>query len=236
MGFLKDRFKRKYDEFVSHNAYSDNTYAGQTGDPMEAKRRSGFSRAYHRYFEGYAEREIIDADGKKRIERVYVLDSYKHRLDDRHWALLKAGYCVLFAVICTVYIWTVAAHSPFNKAFYVEVPEAAGAFSLFLLLYTLIQYVTAKRVMTIYDFKESSEKLLTRTIISAVLTALPLPAAAVYLLINGGTGEGGAIAAFAAKDILTALLLTGWHLTEKKLVKYDRIPYDKDIPGDTVVM
>ena len=224
-------FKKRINAFIPHNA-SDERYAEQLGDPEERKRKSGFSYAYHKYFKGYAEREYIDEKGKKRIERIYVSNTYRHSMTDKKWVLLKLLYAFMFVFGAAAYITITAQSIAASFTWYVQMLVAIGAFSLFILLYTLVNYITAKRNLTVHDYEESSSDLKLRGVISAAACFLPAIGFIGYAIADKSTS--GLVT--AAELLIPSAVFAAMAYIEAKMVKYDIIPYEGDIPGDFTVL
>ena len=226
--------KDRVDKLTLGNAYLNQDNSEKAEDITERKRQSGYSSYYHKYFEGYVEHQVTDAKGKVRIERIYAGDTYRHKLTDKQWVLLKLLYVFLFIAACAVYVFTISRPFARRTEWYIRLPQALGTLILFVLLYTVVNYIIAKRDLTKWGFKESSNDLKLRTLFAAVGVVLPVPFQIVYVLINHAAENIWYELLLIPGCLLSAAILMAMWYIEAKIVKYDTIPYTKDVPSDAI--
>lgn len=198
-------------------------------------KRSGYSSYYHKYFEGYMEQRMIGKNGKVRIERIYVGDTYTQDVSDKRWVLQKILFFALYfcgaaaAVLPNSVTWTGRAD------WYLEVCLAIGMLMMFLLLYVLIAYAMAKRKLTVWGYKETSQRLKTCAKLTAYVFAAAFLAQIVYVFINHLHGIYLLPLVFSP---VAAALFYLIHYIESRLTTYTRIPYkgDLDCSDDSVVI
>lgn len=211
------------------NAYTDQKNNEQAGDPEQELRQKGYSWAYHRFFEGYAERKVVGPDGKTRIERFFVGDTHKHRMTDSRWVGLKLLYLILYLLCAASFILITARKAPGNFLWYVQVGEAIGALSLLALLYMLIQYLSSPRVLDLHTYKQLTVFFKTLALVTAIATLLPPVGVLVHLILDGAAEE---ISLFLLMLIPPLLAFAMWFL-EARIVKYDK-EIGKDAPYDAI--
>lgn len=142
------------------------------------------SRKYHSYFEGYTEVQKVLPNGKTKIEHVYT-DTYRIQdLSDRQRIGLRAAYILLFAAAVALFVAGALESVGSNTTVYVTAAEVVSLVGLFWILCTLVNYLTAPRKLTIYEYRTTSVSIRR----SAVTAAAGLFAAffltVVYLLLH----------------------------------------------------
>lgn len=116
------------------------------------------SQVYHKYFEGYAEKQVIK-DGKIRIERVYVGNYYRASGLNRARILRKILYVLLYFISVFSLVSAGLLDLEINYFKCTAITQAAGFFTLLLFLIPLFFHTIAPITMTIRDFRDSSENL-----------------------------------------------------------------------------
>ena len=205
-------------------------------DTTERLRKSGYSSYYHKYFEGWYERPVTDKNGRQKIERIYAGDTYRHSLETSRWVLLKLCYLMLFLIAVGNYVSAAAQTITSVYAWYMVVAVAIGAFSLFLLLYTIVGYLMGQRNLTVWGYKETHEVLLRRCLTAVVGTLLPILPELVYSILNAGNGEWAGELQFMLRCICTAGVIAIIWYTEAKRVVYEVIPFEGELPSDAIML
>lgn len=131
------------------------------------------SSAYHRYFEGWAEREILNASGRITIKRVYVGTRYRMDLSPAARRLWKCGLwaAVLAGTACLLAgsVQDITQNqSPILAV--LQVIAAGGHAASFLALSNL------RADMTIYEYRSGPRALLRSASITACICVLCLSA------------------------------------------------------------
>lgn len=118
------------------------------------------SGAYHRYFEGYTERQIVGPDGKARLTRVYTGVWYRQKLDRKSYILVRLLYLALLLLMAGAMILASRSQGGAGTAFYVVLPELATLCLLLYLAYILLTgYLFMPRKLTVYGYKSSTGAL-----------------------------------------------------------------------------
>ena len=183
--------------------------------------KQSYRKAYHRFFEDYAEIRTPNEKGREVIRRVYVGQYFKTALDDRTHRRRKGIILALFllsAVLCLYGGLT----APASGARFTALLTMASLLSLVLLGVSVFYRLTAPREMEKRVYRDSSERLRTTGFLSAVcllFTAVGMLITALgneaYVLSDNGTG----ILAFT----LAGAAALGLALLEKK-TGYDVLP------------
>jgi len=116
------------------------------------------SKAYHRYFENYAEKGSVDARGKTRIERVYVGQYYRVDLPDSEHRKRKAGILLFFGASSACFLFS----GMTAQAGTAPIPAVLIALSLIALLLqgiAVFHRMTVPREMEIRQYRDSAERL-----------------------------------------------------------------------------
>ncbi len=111
-----------------------------------------YNKSYHRFFEGYTEKEVYDAGtGKRHIERVYVGPYFRHKMDDKAWKKLKVKYLLilLWSINCMI-IQGVSV----SAAWYTVIPSAVTLLSLLWLAFYVLAYVSHGRELEIRQYRD----------------------------------------------------------------------------------
>ena len=124
-----------------------------------------YNKSYHRYFEGYVEREIINSKGKKRIERTYAGDWFRHDMPDAGWKRLKLKFGLL--TLWTLAVCLVQGTLSFGGS--ASVWYVAGLVGLTFavevwLAYVAVCYIAAPRDMELHQYRDRTSFKNTRMI------------------------------------------------------------------------
>ncbi len=222
------QFKKPRDLTLG-NAYLNPEKSREAGDPEQELRQKGYSWAYHRFFEGYAERKVLGPDGKEKIERYFIGDTHRHRMTDAQWICLKLAYFLIYLLAAGAFLIATTKKAAGNYLWYVQVGEALCGLSLFILLYFLILYLASKRVLDTHSYRQNTVFFPTVSLIAAITGTLTVIAEIIHVIMDHGAGEGMVILLLMISTILSLAL---W-VMEKKLVKYDK-ELGKDAPYDAI--
>ena len=165
------------------------------------------SKAYHDYFEDYAELEALE-EGKRTIQRVYIGKWYSMDKEKAQRLRRKLAVCALFVLAAAAFVLGSLAKLGGTLGRITGLLQGVTAVVLLFLLVTVIQYAAAPEKMTIFQYRESSEKLKRISCISMVA----------FLVLCLCTVFGGATAfAYAGAYLAGAALSFCLFYTEKKL-------------------
>ena len=150
-------------------------------------KRSGIahSKAYHRFFEGYAEVSVPNPDGKGyRIQRVYTGNYYRQDLTQGQRIRLRGLYVALF--LCIAYLFVSSAILPLtsNSTWYAVLPQAVSVPFLFWIVVAFFSYLPAERDMTIADYRSSSLSLRNATLGSAICLGITALATLIFIALH----------------------------------------------------
>lgn len=130
------------------------------------------SRSYHRFFEDWAEQQILDESGKIRITRVYIGKYYLNAYSSARRILQKILYAVLYLLSVTCFIFSGIQYTPVNMA---VVPSAAAAictFALAFLAFPVFYHLISPAEMIIRQYRRASLELISKSTVVASLLAL----------------------------------------------------------------
>ena len=175
-------------------------YSRETSTPS----KPWHSSAYHRYFEGYTEREVVNEKGKVKIQRVYIGDWYVRDLDKKQRILLPVMLFLMLAAASALFVICAVQTIPANMTWYTAVCQFAAGMCLAWNLVAWIEYIASPRKMTIGDYNSSTVRFRRSSIASVgalFLCALVLVICAfiypeyigAHLLCALGCGIGGGL-------------------------------------------
>lgn len=202
---------------------------------MAVKQRH--SRAYHQYFEDYAEKEVISSDGRRRIERVYVGSYFRLDTSDTKWILGKIAYVLLYgaAVFCLIF----AGMQSLGLNYYTEsryslIPQMISFVVLFIFLIPLFYHTFSKREMKISTFRESSEKLKRTALVAAVMLSVTAVFAAVWVAFQKQPFDWTAAKCIFG-NMISACAMWCILLLEHRAV-YEQLPPKEQRPESSTVL
>lgn len=169
---------------------------------MRPMRHSG---GYHKFFEGYTEYYVVDARGRRRLERVYTGPYYRQALSPWKRAALRLLYTALYLAAQALYLFGAVRQ---EGLWYLVLPIALTALSAALLLIALLYYLFAPVQMKLYLYKQSSVNL--RRYAAACCIGLFLCAAAALAhMLCGAASAPLPVLSFALGGVcmLTVLLI-----------------------------
>lgn len=179
--------------------------------------RAGFhSKGYHRYFEGYSECRELDKSGRVRIRRVYTGVYHAAELEDGQRKRIKALYCVLWLASLLLYLFVVTRPVGSNTCYYVTASEALSLAGLAWLAWSLFNYVTAGKRMTLgeYCYAEAVKR---SSRFTAVVQAATAAATLVYSVLSGGDGFLQGLLCFTGALLCAGLCFSIFYI-ERKIV------------------
>lgn len=199
----------------------------RTGESRGGDIDTGFrhSSAYHAFFEGYTEREILSEKGHRHIERVYTAPWIVEDLSPASRLHIRLAAWVLYLGALAGYLWCMTRRVGSNSSPYVAAAGLLTVIPLFLLFFALITFTTRKEKLTKYDYKSNKKKLRLLSLSGAILMALTAAMVFLYALLHASRSElpGSAILAVAA-----LCLFLFWRTVR-------RIPY-KEVENTSAVL
>lgn len=165
------------------------------------------SRSYHRYFENYAEKEVLSPQGGYTIQRVYVGKYYKVDLPDDALRRQKRQIGVLYLLCLAGYILG-ALLSRVSAVSFVAVLTMPPLVALLFFTVAVFYRLTAPREMEIRAWRDSAQNLRTGAMaflvcisvcfLATLIGCLAIPAYSLpetlpsllcYLLAGAGAGQ-----------------------------------------------
>ena len=183
------------------------------------------SRAYHRFFEDYAERQQPDAEGRLRIERTYIGLYYCQNVSRKKAVWLRVEYGLLWIIAAAAFVLAATRPVGSNRSVYVTCFQALTVMGLFWELVALFRYVVSPEKMTVYEYKASSKALQHAAALTGLSSFLAAGASIVWLLLRRPESSGSTgvcFCGFLLCGVFSALLKE----TEK------RIPYTQEASGN----
>jgi hypothetical protein len=194
---------------------------------------SGFhSASYHRHFEGYTETRGTGSDGKRKIVRVYTGAYYAQALSDKRRKQNRLLFAALYLGAAALFVLCASARIPSNAAWYLAVAQALSFFSLFWMLYVLIQYLTAPAKMEVGHYRATSGPIMKSSRTAAVtLGLLALMTLGNALLLPGQGLLSGFLCATGYACSATAVFMVG---RIESRIAYNRTRSEHETMGDGV--
>lgn len=180
------------------------------------------SGAYHRYFEGFAERKYYDEKENMHIDRVYVGNYYRRNISDKYHRVLRIQYIVMYVLSLAAFLFAGTRGTQLNTVTYVYIPVTLSVIAMLCLSIPLFYNLTAPREMMIRTYRDSSERLMQIDMCAAVLQAMNALTTIVGMVsIPGqfGLNQFLSIGGFLASAVI---LLWLWQ-TERHL-EYETLP------------
>ncbi len=198
----------------------------ETRDPFS------HSGAYHRHFQGWAERRVPRENGKgERIERVYVADYFRYEETDAAWKGKKLAYPLLTLLTVALSVLADSREAAVNHIPAIGIAQILAYLPMVCLLYRLVLQLAAPRNMTIGErdaavegFRKAS--LICAVVLAALTAAMPIGAAIVTKSI------GGADWAAAGLKLLSAAAAFLLRFTEKRR-SLTKVPNGKTAPSES---
>lgn len=117
------------------------------------------SHSYHRYFENYAEKEILLPGGGRTIQRVYVGKYYRADISDQQLRRQKITFALLFLCALAGY-FAGALMADVSAVSFVALATMPPLVALLFLGIAVFYRLTVPREMEIRAFRDSSDNLL----------------------------------------------------------------------------
>lgn len=168
-------------------------------DLMELMRHSGH---YHRYFEGYAEKDVLDGtDGKHHIERVYVMPWHYLAVSDKKRIMIRVLYVLLFILGAGLNITAGLNQGVSGSAFYVAFATFLSFIAMFFLAIAMFSYITGPKRMTAWEFKSGPARVRSRSKLCVYLIAIEGAMLVLFAVFNSNCDR----LAMVLNVVLTAL-------------------------------
>jgi hypothetical protein len=189
------------------------------------------SKAYHRFFEGYAEITFPQPDGKGyRIQRLYTGNYYRQDLTTDQRFLLRGLYMVLFLGVAYLFVSNAILPLASNSTWYVVLSQVVSVPCLFWILIAFFSYLPAGGDLTIAEYRSSSLTLQKATLGAAISLGIAAFATLVFVLLHL-SGEYLVVLLCAVKYLAGGLLALAMNRVERK-VNYLIVSSQNKLPDD----
>lgn len=186
------------------------------------------SRAYHRYFEDFAEKKYNDAKGRPRIERIYVGSYYRRNTSDQKHRVFKLVYAAMYILSLVAFLYAGSRDAQANLTIYAVLPITLSLISMICLFIPLFYSVTAPREMMIRVYRISSERLTAFSLLAAALMALNAVIAVMSVFLIPGAAVCGQYQSIAGFLVSALILLSLWRM--EKQMDYEELPPRNERP------
>lgn len=180
------------------------------------------SRAYHRYFEGFAERKYYDEKEKMRIDRVYVGNYYRRNVSDKHHKILRIQYVVMYILSLAAFLFAGTRGTELNTVIYVYIPVTLSLLAMLCLLIPLFYNLTAPREMIIRTYRDSSERLITVSMCAAVLQVINALTTMIGMVCI--PGQVGLNQFLSIGGFLVSAIILLWLWQTERCLEYETLP------------
>jgi len=193
------------------------------------------SAAYHRHFEGWSEFEEQQTNGKVRIRRVYTGAWYRQDLSSRRRILLKLLFSTLFVFAAALFIICSAQYVGSNQCWYVVITQAGAIVGIVWMGIGLFNYLTAKKNMTIAEYRSSSGTLRVGSMIAAISFAAAMLMTLLFVLLQHTEIMVGREVMCAAGYLICGVAVFTVNRIESK-IRYLETPSGNEAPQEAVIV
>jgi len=193
------------------------------------------SAAYHRHFEGWSEFEEQQTNGKVRIRRVYTGAWYRQDLSSRRRILLKLLFSTLFVFAAALFIICSAQYVGSNQCWYVVITQAGAIVGIVWMGIGLFNYLTAKKNMTIAEYRSSSGTLRVGSMIAAISFAAAILMTLLFVLLQHTEIMVGREVMCAAGYLICGVAVFTVNRIESK-IRYLETPSGNEAPQEAVIV
>lgn len=193
-------------------------------DTEEAKKGKTYhSKAYHRFFEGYAEMQEIDPRTLRPvIKRVYIGPYF--RIDPKNSSLFRKLFFSLIYLLSWIFLIVGSTRNiSLNTEAFTRFLPAACILALMYLAFPMFYVLSVPKEMEIRHFRESHENLIKSALIAGALFFLCFIIDLIVTLASSLTASAFTLFCY----LFSSLLLLGMAFLES------RTPYEKLPPKHT---
>ena len=142
--------------------------------------RGWHSRAYHRFFEGYKEQEVVDERGKVHIQRIYCGVWYERELSRGQNLRQNLCYLLLWLLALAASLFLASRNYPINLTWYGALVQLLSLIGMAWVFGGFFRSWTSPRRMTIADYKGSSMAIRRGSLLCVAVLALSAALALVH--------------------------------------------------------
>ena len=130
------------------------------------------SRSYHRFFEDWAEQQILDEHGKICITRIYVGNYYLNAYSKAYQIFQEILYAVLYLLSVICFVFSGIQYTPVNMAILPSAAAAICTFALAFLAFPVFYNLFSPAEMIIRQYRRASLELISKSTFVASVLAL----------------------------------------------------------------
>jgi len=197
------------------------------------------SNHYHKYFAGYAEYSVghktnINGRVKMKIKRVYADDYYAVHGTQSSWLKLRGLHILLFLLSLGLFIFCTSRPVGSMVTKYVGFFVFAAAVAYFWLFWVLAFFVTTHKLMTQYEYRQGSVRLMKSALIGSAVIASPAAGVVLYSVLNMSAVTVGDL--LCAVGILASAAIVWAMYKIEKRVPYKRVKNNAQYPSNSVII
>ena len=192
------------------------------------------SRAYHREFEGYAEREVPGEKGRTKIERIYVGNYYELDATDQRRRLLKWTHIVFSLGAWVFFLMGATARVAANFSRLTAFFQAIQVLTMVWLLIVGVRNLLTPPRMRVRQYKDSSCAVLLWTRIAAVCAGVSCLLTLIFTLIHTREGLGAGLLCALYHALAAVLVMLSYYIEAQQ--NYRVIPSGVEITEDMTVL
>jgi hypothetical protein len=170
-----------------------------------------------------------------RIRRVYTGAWYRQDLSDRRRILLKLLFSTLFVFAAVLFIICSAQYVGSNQCWYVALTQAGGIVGLVWMGIGLFNFLTAKKNMTIAEYRSSSGTLRIGSMIAAISFAAAMLMTLLFVLLQHTEIMVGREVMCAAGYLICGVAVFTVNRIERK-IRYIETPSGIEVPREAVIV
>ena len=187
-----------------------------------------YNKAYHKHFQGYVERDVIDpVTGKSHIERIYADYYYKHDCDDAEWKKIKVRYGLIYCLSLVGFALQAVCGN--TNVWFTGVPTALCMLAQVWLGVHMVSYISHPRLLEVRQYK-GREPMKAACMTVVVTNALFALGQIVWMVLARMLYVPGIIV--IAAEAVTSALCYRMYVTEREM-DYVRIKNGREIPKDS---
>ena len=172
-----------------------------------------YNKAYHRFFEDYTEKRVVDeATGKARTVRVYTGWYYRHDIEDGAWRKLKVRYGLLYAAALVCFLLQGLASNANDRFFAFVI--MLGIIAMVWLGFYVAAYISHQRLIGVREYRDR-KTLCSAAAAAAGVNALLLAGQIAWMIQNRQFYGYGAVCILLAGVCIAAMIMlfrTEWNM------------------------
>ena len=192
------------------------------------------SRAYHREFEGYAERRVTNDKGHEKLERIYVGNYYELEAPKGRRMFLKLSHIVFCLGAVVFFLMGATAPVAANFSRLTTFFQAVEVLALAWLLIICIRNLLTPTRMRVRQYKDSSCAVLLWTRVAAICAGVCGLLTLGFTLIHAQESLGTGLLCVLYHALAAALVFLSYYIESQQ--NYRVIPSEVEITEDMTVL